>query len=99
MASAKQLLECLLCERQFSHADIVEGRYWIETLICSQCYAEMQSKPHQLHCFGKPTMMNFNSLKPLLGYSPQAKECRQLCPDRNICAHIIQGKRKNELEA
>lgn len=93
--STKPLLECLLCERRYSRRDVVEGRYWTETLVCSLCYAKMQSKPHQLCCFGKPTMANFNSLKPLPGYSPKSRECRQLCPDRNVCAHIILGE-KNE---
>ena len=94
MARKQLLLECLLCGCLHSRADIVAGRYWIETLVCSECYAKMQQKPHQLSCFGKPTWANFNSLKPLLGYSPKSRECKQMCPDRHVCAHIIQGKKE-----
>lgn len=81
-------LECLLCTLRFSIDDILSGAYNIETFICSLCYAEMQQKPHEQNCFGKPTFI-LTSGKHALGYEPIAKECQDVCPDRMICKRIV----------
>ena len=88
MPADTKILECLLCLRRYSEADILGGLYWLETKVCSYCYAEMQQKPHHISCFGKPTTILPNG-KRLYGYNPKVEECASWCPDRKICARIV----------
>lgn len=87
MADSK-ILECSICRRRYGLEDVEAGLYQAETLTCSACYADMQRAPHDLHCFGKPTVI-LPSGKHLLGYNPKAEECSHLCKDRNVCRRIV----------
>ena len=89
--SAKKILECLLCFERYSVKQILAGEYQLETMICSYCYAKMQQAPYEKSCFGKPSQM-INGVKKHLGYNPLAPECRERCPDRNVCRRIMQPK-------
>ena len=82
-------VECLQCKRRFSFDAL--ALLDVQTLICGYCYAAMQAQPHELSCFGKPTV-EFASGKKLLGYNENAKECQHYCPDRCICALIVGEK-------
>ena len=93
LPGTKQSVECLLCARRYSEIDILEGRYWLETMVCSECYADMQKKPHELSCFGKPTWVNYWPHKKLLGWWPESEECSLLCPDRKVCARIMRSSK------
>ena len=59
----------------------------METLVCSYCYAEMQNMPYERSCFGKPITILPDG-KKLWGFNPKAWECREICPDSQICASI-----------
>ena len=82
-----KFIECLLCCKRYDWGDILAGRYWLETLICSGCYGVMQRQPHAVSCFGKPNMHDGPRL--LRGYDPTGVECRDLCPDRHICRRVF----------
>ena len=81
-------LECRICLIRHSREDILRGNYQLQTFICSFCYAQMQNRPYEQSCFGKPTLVLLNG-KRLLGYDPEAPECQSLCQDRDICRRIV----------
>lgn len=81
-------LECILCRKRYSLDDILKGAYRLETMVCSFCYASLQKQPYDISCFGKPTVILPNNQK-LLGYSPKAPECQRFCPDRKVCALVM----------
>lgn len=81
-------VECLLCMERYTKADIEAGLYWIETLVCSKCYAKMQQSSHPVSCFGKPTFILENG-KRLYGYNGCVEPCKSVCPDRKICRRIV----------
>ena len=82
-------LECLLCQRRYSFAEIKAGNYFLETMICAYCYRERQRAPRASSCFGKP-----GRIRPRqYGYNPRALECSRLCPDREVCGMLLTGKR------
>lgn len=85
-----KFLECLICTERFSEEEILSGKYRLETMICSYCYSRLQRKPHHQSCFGKPTT-NLPDGKRLLGYNAKALECKELCPDREVCRLVILG--------
>ena len=85
-------LECLLCRERYSEQDISNHMFWVETRICSACYAAMQRPDRRRSCFGKPTV-RLPSGKVLHAYNPRSEECRRICPDRKICALIMLGGR------
>jgi hypothetical protein len=87
-AETQKSLECLRCTERYSKKDILEGRYWLETLICSKCYMNMQRAPHSVSCFGKPSVM-ISDVKKIQGFDLEMIECRELCPDRKICEKIM----------
>lgn len=87
-------LECIICTLRFSSEDVHNGVYNIQTFVCSYCYAEMQQKPHYQSCFGKPTFILLNG-KRELGYDPNARECRDSCPDRVLCQRIVRPDLSN----
>ena len=89
LASNIKFIECLRCFERYSLQDIADGRYWIGTFICTSCYAKMQAKPHDQSCFGKVTAVEDGC--KLLGYDPQAEECSKWCPDRRLCADVVNG--------
>ena len=88
--SAK-VLECLLCRQRYSHDDVASHRYWMETKVCSLCYCAMQSKPHHVSCFGKPTKLVEGNSRRLYGYNPNSPECSRWCPDREVCRRLVPG--------
>lgn len=88
--SSKPVLGCARCARWYSLDDVRQGNYWLETMVCSYCYAEMQASPYQKSCFGKP-MLIWPSGKREYGYNPKAWECSTVCPDREICRKILVG--------
>ena len=81
-------LECLICTVRYSLEDILDGTYQLETWVCSSCYAEMQRKPHEQSCFGKPTFVMLDG-KRELGYDSECRDCKDLCPDRVICQKVV----------
>ena len=80
-------LECLICMERYSRDDVLTGLYRIETKVCSECYSRMQAAHHSKSCFAKPDFILLDGTR-LLGYSPTARECRELCPDRTLCASV-----------
>lgn len=84
---AAKALECLLCKERYSREDVLSGLYQITTKVCSHCYGRMQAAPHAVSCFGKPDFVMPDGAR-LLGYSAEAHECRDLCPDRAMCASV-----------
>lgn len=86
----KPILSCLLCKRRYSRQDVEEGRYWPQTFVCSFCYARMQQAPIQVSCFGKTAEVNHRTGHRELGYDPEALECREVCPDREVCRRVFQ---------
>ena len=84
------LLECVLCEAQFSETDIESYSFFPQTRICYKCYRKLQKAPYIVSCFGKKTE---SSIK--LGFDPNAHECRELCPDRKLCPHFANGTIKS----
>jgi len=87
-AETQKSLECLRCMERYSKKDILEGRYWLETLICSKCYLSMQKAPHSISCFGKPSIA-ISETKKIQGFDLDMIECRELCPDRKICEKVM----------
>ena len=83
-------LECLLCLRRFSRAEVLRGLYRLETMVCSFCYARMQKAPVSVSCFGKPTTILLNG-KRELGYEKEDPECASRCPDRDVCRKVVMG--------
>lgn len=91
----QKVVECVLCSERHSPADAISGKFWVETLVCSQCYAKMQAAPRRESCFGKQTV-TLPSGEKLLGFDPSSKACSKLCPDRRVCAVIFsESPRKN----
>ena len=84
---AAKALECLICRVRYSREDVLSGLYQLSTKICGHCYGRMQASPHAVCCFGKTDLIQLDG-KRLLGYDPDAVECRDLCPDRNLCASV-----------
>ena len=84
---AVKALECLICRARYSREDVLNGLYQLATKVCSLCYGRMQASPHASGCFGKTDMIQIDGTR-LLGYSPDAVECRDLCPDRTLCASV-----------
>lgn len=84
-------LECILCSQRYSREDILSGMYQLETFICSPCYAKMQRAPYEVSCFGKTCGYIPHLNKRLYGYKEDAVECRDVCPDRNICRRAVLG--------
>lgn len=83
----KKVLECVTCSRLFSLEDVLNGLYQLQTLVCSYCYARMQALPYEKSCFGKP--MAVAGGRRLYGYDPDARECREECPDRELCRQVF----------
>lgn len=81
------IVECVLCTKRYSMADILGGRFWVETLICSPCYAKMQAAPFHESCFGKPSEIRPDGKR--YGYTRTSKACLEWCPDRLICRRIV----------
>lgn len=88
-------LPCSRCGQEYIDEDIYAGLYWLETLTCMECYARLQQLPTDISCFGKPTITGAG--KRRLAYDPEAPECREVCPDRNICLFVLSGKRPEGL--
>jgi hypothetical protein len=84
---AAKALECLICRVRYSREDVLSGLYQLATKICGHCYGRMQASPHAVCCFGKPDLVQIDGTR-LLGYSPDAVECRELCPDSAQCASV-----------
>ena len=80
-------LECLLCTLRYSDRDVLDGLYWIDTMVCSKCYTRMQRMPYEESCFGKPCVMRDGKVVQY-GYNRNAVECDSLCPDRRQCASL-----------
>lgn len=80
----KKIVECVKCFERYSEEELRNGQYWLETMVCHNCYVEMQQKPYTHSCFGKETRGN------KLGYDPTAVECSRLCPDRKVCVKFIE---------
>lgn len=86
-------LQCSRCQKEYTLDEILSGAYWLETFTCMECYAHLQGRPHEVSCFGKPTVVSLTSDKKKLGYDPDAMECKSVCPDRNICRYVVSGSR------
>jgi len=85
-------LECLICRLRYSKQEVLAEVYCIETFVCYHCYAHMQSQPHHVSCFGKPTViLKTMGDKKLLGYNPKADVCQRICPDRKLCSKVVCG--------
>jgi len=90
--SSKPQLECLKCTKRYSAKSIQRGEYRLETFLCSNCYAQMQQQPYSACCFGKPSYtVTPENPQRQYGYNPKAIECKQLCPDRQVCKLVVQG--------
>jgi hypothetical protein len=87
--SRKPILECLICGRRCSVEETCRGHYRLETMICVWCYQARQQADFPEDCFGKPTTRE--GAKRLLGYNPEARECKTLCPDRAVCRLVVCG--------
>lgn len=86
-----KVLRCLLCPGQFSLKDVLEGRYFASTGICTDCYRAMRAAPYQVTCFGKKSKVVQG--KPVkLGWEASAVECKSECPDRHICPLFAKGR-------
>ena len=83
------MLQCARCQRLYAREQVVAGLYFLETMICAQCYVEMQGQPYEKSCFGKPTTILLPSRRRLLGYDRQAEECAEWCPDRFLCSQLV----------
>ena len=87
------ILECLLCRERFARKDLEDGTYRLETMVCSFCYARMQSAPYAQSCFGKATVkiLTEEDLERTVeyGYNPVAEECSFHCPDSVVCRLVI----------
>lgn len=88
-------VECVLCKSRYTEEDIARGRFWIETLICTPCYARLQGddlseSAYARSCFGKPCLVLLSG-KRLFGYNPKSVECRSLCRDRSVCRRVLSG--------
>jgi hypothetical protein len=68
----------------------MDGLYWIESMVCSHCYARMQRQRYEVSCFGKPTQIDFRTGKKKLGFDPTCEECQRICPDRVPCAKVFE---------
>ncbi len=77
------LLECLLCKNKFSEVDATEGRFYLQTNICKECYEKGQRQAQSIWCFGRPLS------KSSPGYDAGNVACASLCPDRRICAQFV----------
>lgn len=82
----KKILECVLCIQRYSLSDVESGRYHLETLVCSPCYASMQAASFSVSCFGKPSEVG----KKEKGYVAEDQECQSLCPDRKVCRKLFE---------
>ncbi len=82
-----KVIECLTCRERYSREDVLSGLYQITTKVCGECYSKMQASPHTVSCFGKTTAVQLDGTR-LLGYDPDARECRELCPDAKLCASV-----------
>jgi hypothetical protein len=70
-AEKLRCLECVECEGLFTLAQIRQGIFHPEPMVCRVCYDRMAAGTES--CFGKE-------------YDPTAVECRLHCPDRHQCA-------------
>ena len=78
------MLECLICFERYRPGDVSSGLYRIETHVCSRCYAKWQKMPHERSCWGKPDTIDYDGRR-LWGFSADAIECSEICPDRVPC--------------
>ncbi len=90
---ARSGVECTICAKRFSSADIEAGEYCLETMVCYNCYSMMQQLPHSISCFGKPTFITIGGTRRL-GYDERSVECQSICPDRTVCARIMRPKKE-----
>lgn len=79
------VLRCCVCDGAISVVDVLDGEFYPETLVCSQCYSQMQSSDYDISCFGKPTLHPGG-----LGYDENAEECLMYCPDREVCPVFVE---------
>ena len=82
-----KVIECVICYSRYSLNDCASGLYRLETLVCSPCYARMQQDANS--CFGKACEAVSEEERTADGYDPASKECSWLCPDRVVCAKIL----------
>ena len=90
MPAGKKLFRCVLCDTGYTLDELLAGRYIVDTLVCEQCYLDMQSAPYDVSCFGKPTLIVMPSRRRKLGYDVSAIECAAHCPDRDVCPMFLE---------
>lgn len=77
-----KILECLICSEMYSLMDAKQGKYYIQTRVCTSCYDKGVKMDVRVWCFGKLSV-----------FSTERIECSTLCPDREICKHYITRKK------
>lgn len=87
---ASVIFRCVLCDTGFALEELFAGHYIVDTLICEQCYLDLQSAPYDVSCFGKPTIIIMPSGRRMLGYDASAAECVARCPDRDVCPEFLE---------
>ena len=72
-------IPCPVCWRQLRLAE--PGVSWIpSTGVCCRCYERGIAAPPDVWCFGDRASRD-----------PDSEECGRLCPDREICAAVVDG--------
>ena len=79
---------CVVCASRFSEAAVRDGTFFLETLVCLNCYQRMYRQPRSVSCFGKDTLRQKGGGHQY-GFDPHALECKSVCPDRNICQTFV----------
>ena len=72
------LFSCTRCENRFNLEDVKEGKYFVTTSTCLDCYKQMAKS--RVWCFGKKKLYNSNGIV-----------CQE-CPDEKICRSYINYK-------
>ena len=84
---------CIVCSAKFSRKDVKLYLFFRKTKTCFDCYVKGKKEDHRTWCFGKRNKLN--KLKRIVRWGYDAVnhvECREECPDRNLCPLFLTQK-------